>query len=191
MSSAEIYAIEVKQYSGQGIKSLVPRIVGITADAEIRKSTGTTNRKQWDKVAFLAALESRPNKKEWKLAIEILTWVENNNLRLVWGSGSNEGAFYAHFDQDDIIHYTFAVRTGWKSAYIQLQFAQLVKPFDSLERRRELANRIQSATGVRLSDENLKKYPSIKLAAFDERKLQAFLAVFDWYIEQCRSTNAT
>jgi len=188
MSPAEVYAIEVKQYAGQGIKSLVPRIVGITADAEIRKSTGITNRKQWDKGSFLAILEGRSNQKELIVAKQILDWAESRNLRIAWGSGSSDSAFFAMMDLDVVTHYTFAVKTGWKSAYIQLQFALLLKPFDSLEKRRELANRIQKAAGIRISDESLKKYPSIKLSTLDQQKLQDFLAVFDWYIEQCQSS---
>jgi len=89
-------------------------------------------------------------------------------------------------DMDEITHYTFAVRTGWKSAYIQLQFAKLLKPFNTHEKRLELATRIQKATGTRLPDETLKKYPSIKLATLDQNKVQNFLEVFDWYIEQCK-----
>ena len=78
-------------------------------------------------------------------------------------------------------------RTGSKNAYIQLQFAQLLRPFDILEKRRELANRIQKATGIKIPDESLNKYPGIKLVTLDQHKLQDFLAVFDWYIAQCQS----
>ncbi len=187
MSPAEVYAVEVKQYTGRGIKSLVPRIVGITAEAEIRKSES----RQWDKDSFLEVLRERPSTGEFEVGKNILDWAESKNLRIAWGSGSSDGAFFAMLDLDGTTHYTFAVRTGWKSAYIQLQFAQLVKPFDSVERRRELANKIQTATGIRLSDESLKKYPSIKLATLNQQKTQNFLEIFDWYIEECQSTNAT
>jgi len=186
MSYAEVYAIEVKQYVGQGIKSLVPRIVGITAEAEIRKSTGTTTKKQWDEDSFLAILEGRSDPKEFMGAKQILDWAKSKNLRIAWGSGSSDSAFFAMMDQDNVTHYTFAVRTSSKSAYIQLQFAQLKKPFDSLEKRRELANKIQEAIGIKISDESIKKYPGIKLATLDQRKLHGFLAVFDWYIAQCQ-----
>lgn len=190
MSPAEIYAVEVRQYAGQGIRSLVPRIVGITADADMRKSSGKAERRQWDKNAFLETLKSRSNQRELKVAEQILNWAESKNLRIAWGSGSSDGAFFAMLDLDEITHYTFAVRTGWKSAYIQLQFAQLLRPFDTLEKRRELANRIQKATGIKLPDETLKKYPSIKLATLSQDKVQNFLEAFDWYIEQCKSLQA-
>ncbi len=191
MSPAEIYAIEVKQYAGQGIRSLVPRVVGITADADIRKPSSKAERKLWDKNAFLDTLRNRSNQRELSVAEQILNWAESKNLRIVWGSGSSDGAFFAMLDLDEITHYTIAVRTGWKSAYIQLQFAQFLRPFDTLEKKRELANKIQKATGIRLTDENLNKYPSIKLAILDQNKLDKFLEVFDWYIEECKTQQAT
>ena len=46
MSLAEVYAIEVKQYARQGVKSLVPRIVGTTPNVK------PINRRQWDKKSF-------------------------------------------------------------------------------------------------------------------------------------------
>ncbi|MEM3486549.1 MAG: hypothetical protein QXI12_13130 [Candidatus Methanomethyliaceae archaeon] len=187
MNPAEVYAVEVKQYVGQGIRSLVPRIVGITADAEIRKSVGTTGGKQWDEDSFFAVLKDRPNHRELEVAEQILNWAKNKNLRIAWGSGSIDGAFYPMMDCEDMTHYTFCVRTGYKNAHIQIQFAQFLRPFDTAERRRELANRIEKATDIRIADEKLQKYPKIELARLDERKLQDFLAVFDWYIEQCQS----
>jgi hypothetical protein len=190
MSPAEIYAIEVKQYAGQGIRSLVPRVVGITADADIRKLADRGERKKWDKDVFLDVLKSRGNQRELKAAEQILHWAESRNLRIAWGAGSIDGAFFVMLDLDGITHYTFAVRTGWKSAHIQLQFAKLRRPFDTLEQRRELANRIQKATGTKLPDEALDRYPSIKLATLSQERVKSFLEVFDWYIEQCQSEQA-
>ena len=37
MDPAEVYAVEVKQYIGEGLKTLVPRLVGQTAEAQRRK----------------------------------------------------------------------------------------------------------------------------------------------------------
>lgn len=191
MSQADVYAVEVKQYVGQGIRSLVPRAIGLTTEADLRKSSGRGEQKQWDRDGFLDVLRNRANQRELKVAEQILNWAESRDLRIAWGAGSSDGAFYAMLDLDEVTHYTFAVRTGWKSAYIQLQFAQLRRPFDTLEQRRELADRIQEATGVKLPDEALTKYPSIKLATLSQDKVRNFLEVFDWYIERCKLQELT
>ncbi|MCP4896361.1 MAG: hypothetical protein GY906_05245 [bacterium] len=40
MDPAEVLAVEVKQFVGEGIQTLIPRVVGRTVEAERRKSTG-------------------------------------------------------------------------------------------------------------------------------------------------------
>lgn len=153
----------------------------------MRKSSGKAERRFWDKSAFLDTLKSRSDQSELRVAEHILNWAESRNLRIAWGRGSSDRAFFAMLDLDEVTRYTFAVRTGWKSAYSQLKFAQCQRSFDTLEKRRELANRIQEATGAILFDETLKKYPGIKLGILDQDKLQDLLEVFERYIEQCKS----
>jgi Domain of unknown function (DUF4268) len=74
MKSAEVLAVEIKQFTGQGLKTLVPRVIGQTAEAERAKSTsGTTVApfcfEYWTGV--LKALEPsqilRPTATAWRL----------------------------------------------------------------------------------------------------------------------------
>lgn len=50
---ADVIAIEVKQYVGEGVKTLVPQIIGDTAAAEARKRSGMGSGRQWDDASFL------------------------------------------------------------------------------------------------------------------------------------------
>lgn len=50
MERAEVLAISVKQYAGESLKALVPRIVGQTATARIKGSRGP--KKKWDEPSF-------------------------------------------------------------------------------------------------------------------------------------------
>jgi len=56
MDPAEVLAIEVKQFVGSGMKTLVPRVLGQTEAARRGKSPGTKVGKQWDELMFMAAL---------------------------------------------------------------------------------------------------------------------------------------
>lgn len=38
MDPAEVLAVEIRQYTGEGLKTLVPRVIGMTAEAEQRKA---------------------------------------------------------------------------------------------------------------------------------------------------------
>lgn len=44
MSPAEVIALELRHYAGQGLRTLVPRVIGRTAEAERRKGRGITVR---------------------------------------------------------------------------------------------------------------------------------------------------
>lgn len=42
MSPAEVLAVQIKQYAGSGLKTLVPRVMGLTAEATDRKKPGNS-----------------------------------------------------------------------------------------------------------------------------------------------------
>ena len=52
MDPAEVLALEIEQFVGSGHRTLVPRIVGQTAEAERRKGAGLTPSRQWDDASF-------------------------------------------------------------------------------------------------------------------------------------------
>ena len=59
MDPAEVLAVEVKQYVGQGMKTLVPRVIGQTAAAQQRRASGTSRAPTIDRSEFLADLAAR------------------------------------------------------------------------------------------------------------------------------------
>src|SRR5262245_45008849 len=56
MDPAEVLAVEIKQFVGQGLKTLVPRVIGQTVEAK-RKKVGSL---PGDEASFFSVLESRP-----------------------------------------------------------------------------------------------------------------------------------
>ena len=183
MNPAEVYGVEMKQYVGMNVRSLVPRAIGLTGD---KPTSLPAVKRTWTRESFVAVLESRQNQRDLDLAKQIISWMDDRGLRIAGGGGQYDGSLFAMLDLDGENLYTFALRTGYANAYIQLQFALLLAPFDTHERRLELANRILRATGIKMNNESVDKFPSIKLSVLNKSKIEAFLSVFDWYIEQCR-----
>ncbi|MBM3983298.1 MAG: hypothetical protein FJ304_24100 [Planctomycetes bacterium] len=58
MNPAEVLAVEVRQFVGQGLKTLVPRVIGQTVEAERNKGK-TTAEKQWDEDSFFEPIFPR------------------------------------------------------------------------------------------------------------------------------------
>ncbi len=139
MDPAEVLALEVKQFVGENTRSLVPRLIGKTSGADVRKSSGVQKR-LWNEDSFFQVLKERSNK-EFEVAHRIYEWAIAKNLRIAWGRGATDGAFFVMLDYGNKIGlYTIAVRQGWKTAYVQFQFGVMTEPpFDKIEGRQELA----------------------------------------------------
>jgi hypothetical protein len=50
LDPAEVFAVEIRQYAGTGLTSLIPRVIGQTAEAQVRKTAGST--RQWTEDTF-------------------------------------------------------------------------------------------------------------------------------------------
>src|SRR5690606_20140233 len=64
MTPAEVLAVEVRQYVGKAPRTLVPRLIGQTAQAQQRKGTSSVERRQWDETSFFAELARRGGQAE-------------------------------------------------------------------------------------------------------------------------------
>jgi hypothetical protein len=53
MDPAEVLAVEIKQYVGRGLKTLVPCVVGQTAEAQQKKTVAAGSRRKWDEQQFM------------------------------------------------------------------------------------------------------------------------------------------
>ena len=72
MDPAEVLAVEIKQYVGQGLTTLVPRVVGQTAEAQQKKTVTSTNSRQWDEESFFQELAARRGTTDAGIARAIL-----------------------------------------------------------------------------------------------------------------------
>jgi len=57
MDPAQVLAVEIKQYVGEGLQSLVPRVIGQTAEAEQKKSVRSRARNNWSEDQFFEEVE--------------------------------------------------------------------------------------------------------------------------------------
>jgi hypothetical protein len=91
MDTTEVLGVEIRQFSGAGVRSLVPRVIGQTAEAERRKRPSTSG-KQWDEASFFQILALRPDARELTVARRIFDWGLSRGLRIWWGKGTTEAS---------------------------------------------------------------------------------------------------
>lgn len=185
MSSAEVLAVEVRQYKGEKSKTLVPRVIGLTAVAAARK-TAQNDGGKWDESSFFQELKSRSNSEGTEAARRILAWTTQSADRIWWGNGKQRGSFTPIIENKGTSHYLFAV---WTSGVIETYFYYLKNkpPFDSEDLRKELLAKLNEVPGINLPSDAIDRGPSIPLSALNGDALMKFLQVFDWAIERIRT----
>ncbi len=96
MDPAQVMALEVRQFVGQGLTALVPKVVGQTAAALQKKgSTGQSEKRQWNENSFFTALTERQGPEVRELLVPYWTGREDNTC----GSGGAKASRMAHSTQ--------------------------------------------------------------------------------------------
>jgi hypothetical protein len=165
-------------------------VIGQTAAAE-RSKRSRPARRSWDEPAFLAALAEGAGPESVQAARGIMGWAREQGLREWYGSGAVMGSYVPTLDLlDGESLWPIAL---WTYGQVELNFQHLAPrpPFDRLEMRRVLAQRMESAVpGLRIPEARLDKRPSFSLAELaDEGAREGFLAAITWAFEQARAAH--
>jgi hypothetical protein len=188
MDPAEVLALEVKQYVGEGWKTLVPRVIGQTAEAEGRKSALAGEQRHWDEASFFQSLAQRGGSDAVLAAQRIIGWVRSNapTVRLWWGRGKRTGSFGGAMTTMAEEYYLFAAYS-YGRLEIYFQWLKTKPPFDDEGKRRDLLGRLNAIAGVDLADDAIHRRPGIGLALLAEAgRMEQFLAVLDWIVKELR-----
>jgi hypothetical protein len=91
MDPAEVLAVEIRQYVGEELKTLVPRVIGQTIEAERKRSPRA---EPWNRERFFAALAATSPAEDVALAQAILDFaLEVCATEVQWGRGKDWGSF--------------------------------------------------------------------------------------------------
>jgi hypothetical protein len=133
MDPAEVLALEIKQYIGGTLRTLVPRIVGQTVEAQQKKSGVPRESRQWDEPSFCEDLKARRSPDEARVARDILEWAQTNLPRFTWGKGKQHGSFIPVLDHKGMSNYPFVIYTYGR---VEIQFQHMkARPFDDETKR--------------------------------------------------------
>lgn len=183
MDPAEVLAVEIKQYVGEGQRTLVPTVLGQTAEAQKRKGLGSRGTRQWDEASFMEHLSSQRPRNEVEVASDILKWVTSHTSRIWWGKGQRAGSFVPVLDYNDTSHQLFAV---WSSGSLEVYFYwyKYKQPFDAEARRLQLLEKFNAIPGVSLPADAIDRRPNMPLEVFvDDSNRHKLFETFEWYLK--------
>jgi len=177
MDPAEVLALEIKQYVGEGLRTLVPRMVGQTA--------ARPPARQWDETSFFQELQRR-DADEAEVARKVLDWAKEKDLWIFWGKGKQFGTFSPAMENRP----ARSLIVVWTIGYIQINFGYMpnLPPFDDETKRLEFLKRLNEIPGVDIPADAITKFPNITSSALkDEPILQRFLETLDWVVQQIKA----
>jgi hypothetical protein len=183
MDHTEVLAIEIKQFVGQqGLRSLVPRVIGQTTKAQSIK--GKQRRTTTNEDEFFAHLNKR-SPEAARAARKILDWAIEKGLPINWRGAS----FVPIIDYGGAFtHNPITVIGSSKIPRVGIKFGRMRNRQKLSEKQRlELLRLLNDVPGVNLPSDSIEKFPSIPLSTLaKESRLEQFLAAIEGSIDQVR-----
>lgn len=187
MTPTEVIAVEIRQYTGGGEQVLRPIVLGQTAVARQRTSSGGS--REWDEQSFLEELERGFGKQDAEVAREILDWSLKKVPRLAWGKGATVGSFAPAMTHAGRPYWLFYVYTYGKFE-VGFQYMSRMPPFDQNDKRLELLRKLNEIPGVELPVDAVTKRPRIRLATLAAPgALSILFEVTEWFFAEARATS--
>jgi len=183
MNPAEVLAIELRQFEGKGLKTLVPTVYGQTQESTAKRGNVAP---RWDKASLFDKLRLTVGAKEVEIAERIYEWMRKGGAREVtFGVGRENGSVYPVFRPKDVrINPVYLSSDG----NLWFQFGSLEgKPvFGQFETRRNLMQRFNSISGVDFTDADLKRSRAtpLRTIAADPDGATKVLDALNWMEQQ-------
>ena len=181
MNPAEVLALELQQFEGQGLKTIVPVVYGQTEEARVIKGSGRATR-QWDRVSFFAALTERNDPQTIQVAENLAAWMERNADRIDFGSGAKDGSMI-------MVVGGSVPCTIWSYGKLEIEFQYLMRgaPFKEETKRAEFLTRLNQIDGMNFPADVITRRPSILIGSLSKgTRLKDFLAVMDWIVNELK-----
>jgi hypothetical protein len=176
----EVLGVEIKQYVGEGLRTLVPRVIGQSAEARSRKQGSLAMARPWDAPSFFAELERRAGPEAAGAARAILDWANARGLATKWGTGPRTGTLAVLLDPPDAGDRLLTVYT-YGGLEVFFQTYQHRPPFDAMEKRLELLGRLNAIDGIDIAPDRLAARPGIPLQLLaDGAVRRPLLEALEW-----------
>lgn len=160
MDPAEVLALEIKQYVGAELRTLVCSVIGRTAEAEQKKGRLV---RTWDEETFFASAIDKCGPPIVDSIKRVYDWARMNQA-ISWGKGLRNGAFGVGDPESGT-----AVLWAYDNGQIVLPASNLKRlpPFDHPERRQALVSKFNTIPGVAIPDGDPASgsWPSFQLKA--------------------------
>ena len=188
MDPAEVLAVEVKQFVGEGkLTTLVPRLVGQTAVAQQKKVGGTPKQQKTDEASYLAEMLQQRGAEECQVARRLVEWAKEQKLEMNFNRAQQSSSFIPVARAAGGPRYPISVSTVG-SLWVQMRWLRESAPFRDEAKREELRAKLNAIPGVSVEAARMTGYPTLSLKALvADGALRTCLDVLTWVVDELRA----
>ena len=180
MNPAEVIAIEIRQFVGSGVQTLVPIVIGQTAQAEAKRSARAPG-VRWNRERFFIDLQDRKGDRVAAIAKELITFAEQNSTRLGWGTGAQYGSCYPMVEKNGIEYYPYILWTNGR-VEVQCKWMRLRPPFTDDTFMNEWTERLNKIPDLNIRPEDWSRRPAFDMEALANPTVNAaFENAMKWF----------
>lgn len=183
VQATEVYAVEVRQYTGGGIRTLVPRVLNPSVLQADRRAASAGRGQRWSAERFYADLTERCGPEAAEVFRRIHERAEGRpGIRTYFGHGKSDGSITIAYAADNTV-----IVTLWTYGRVEIDFEYLLKNpvFASDVRRQELRRRLISGSTFEIPEDRIDKRPSLQWSDLrDEDNMKTLLGSIEWTVEQ-------
>lgn len=192
MDQTEVLAIEIKQFvSDAGLRTLVPRVIGQTVEAQQKKSSGPRPFRNWDEDSLLQDVLERRGRAEANVVRKLISWAKKRVTKVTFGKGALDGSFSPLLDYgaaNPLIPFIFYSYGKVEIMFKRMKFRH--HPFDNDDKRLELLRRLNNIPGIDLPEDGIHRRPSIPLSALlNPDSFEGFVRIIEWVIQEVKSNS--
>ncbi len=176
LSTAEVFAVEVRNFQGDGGRALVPRLVSTP-----KSLVSVRPERRWDEDSFFTALKAKSLVQE-EVARRLHAWA---GREMTWyGRGLSLGSCVPRLFLPDGTRLLLFMM--WTNGAIELQFQHMtVAPFDDIAYRRNLIGKLNELPGISIPPDAATKRPSFDMSLLrDDETARGFEERMEWVIQQ-------
>lgn len=187
MDPAEVLAVEVKQFVGNGMKTLVPPVFGQTESA-VGKKGGGSARQPIGEAEFLSLFDTGRSSAEQNVARQLIAWAGHTGLSPEFTRGQKVVSFIPVFPVAERLYYPISLQTRGVLVF-QMRWLRPYPPFDDEHLRDDLFHRLQQLPDLIATDAARDGFPKVPVASLTQpATMSKCLEILDWLIDEIRRT---
>ncbi len=178
LDPTEVLGIEIKQFVGRGVKTLVPRVIGI-----IDKGFPDTTPREISELTFINEIDATLPENEAQFAKSLIRWSREKGLELNFTKGKR-GSFNPSLQIGNTIYHPFSLQKRGMLVF-PLRWLKVRPPFDDEVRRSQLLLKLQQLPGLQAGDLAVDGFPMIPIAQLtDDLAFNETLKILDWIVTE-------